>query len=123
MGPDVRWVGNESGLARKSEWSVLPLDLPESFLNLLRAGRANLEKVFQPRDIMGEDLGSRQVITRARILFWYPAEVDVSIRPGWFYHQKEDRAVKSPRELFEIYFKSVGRNSVLLLNAPRIKEA
>lgn len=118
MGPDVRWVGNESGLARESEWNVLPLDLPEASLNLLRAGRATLEKVFQPRNMTGEDLGSRQVISRARVLFWYPAEVDVSIRPGWFYHQKEDRAVKSPRELFEIYFQSVGRNSVLLLNIP-----
>ncbi|MGQ9801963.1 MAG: alpha-L-fucosidase [Candidatus Saccharicenans sp.] len=118
MGPDVRWVGNESGLARESEWSVLPLDLPESSLKLVRSGRATLEKVFQPRNVVGEDLGSRQVIARATALFWYPAEVDVSIRPGWFYHQKEDRAVKSPRELFEIYFKSVGRNSVLLLNVP-----
>lgn len=118
MGPDVRWVGNESGLARDSEWSVLPLDLPEPSLHLLRAGRSTLEQAFQPGNVMGEDLGSRRVITRARALFWYPAEVDVSIRPGWFYHQKEDRAVKSPRELFEIYLNSVGRNSVLLLNVP-----
>lgn len=118
MGPDVRWVGNESGLARENEWSVLPLNISESSLNLLQAGRATLEKIFQPADIMGEDLGSREVIGRARALFWYPAEVDVSIRPGWFYHPDQDRQVKSPLELFEIYLKSVGRNSVLLLNVP-----
>lgn len=118
MGPDVRWVGNESGLARESEWSVLPLNISEASLNLLKAGRTPLERIFQPANFMGEDLGSREVISRARALFWYPAEVDVSIRPGWFYHQDQDRQVKSPRELFEIYLKSVGRNSVLLLNVP-----
>ncbi|RFT16589.1 MAG: Alpha-L-fucosidase [Candidatus Saccharicenans subterraneus] len=118
MGPDVRWVGNESGLARESEWSVLPLNISEASLNLLKAGRTPLERIFQPANVMGEDLGSREVIGGARALFWYPAEVDVSIRPGWFYHQDQDRQVKSPPELFEIYLKSVGRNSVLLLNVP-----
>ncbi|MDH7576051.1 MAG: alpha-L-fucosidase [Candidatus Saccharicenans sp.] len=118
MGPDVRWVGNESGLARESEWSVLPLNISEASLNLLKAGRTPLERIFQPANVMGEDLGSRAVIGGARALFWYPAEVDVSIRPGWFYHQDQDRQVKSSRELFEIYLKSVGRNSVLLLNVP-----
>lgn len=118
MGPDVRWVGNESGLARESEWSVLPLNLTEYSLNLLQSGRTPLESIFQPANFMGEDLGSRAAIGSARALFWYPAEVDVSIRPGWFYHQDQDRQVKSPRELFDIYLKSVGRNSVLLLNVP-----
>lgn len=118
MGPDVRWVGNESGLARESEWSVLPLNLSEASLKLLKAGQTPLEKIFHPSDLMGEDLGSRDIIRKARALFWYPAEVDVSIRPGWFYHQEQDRQVKSPRELFEIYLRSVGRNSVLLLNVP-----
>ncbi len=118
MGPDVRWVGNERGLARESEWSVLPLDLPEDSLRLLRSGQYTLERVFKPEDLMASDLGSREKITRARALFWYPAEVDVSIRPGWFYHPNQDNQVKSPFELFEIYLKSVGRNSVLLLNVP-----
>lgn len=118
MGPDVRWVGNESGLARESEWSVLPLNISDASLNLLKAGRTPLERIFQPANAMGDDLGSRAVISKARALFWYPAEVDVSIRPGWFYHQDQDPQVKSPEELFDIYLKSVGRNSVLLLNIP-----
>ncbi len=118
MGPDVRWVGNESGLARESECSVLPLNISGASLKLLKAGHVPLENIFQPSNVMGEDLGSREAISRAAALFWYPAEVDVSIRPGWFYHQEQDRQVKSPRELFEIYLQSVGRNSVLLLNIP-----
>ena len=78
-GPDIRWVGNESGVAREDESSVVERD-----------GRPA----------------------------WHPAECDVSIRPGWFYHQREDSRVKSLAALADIYFKSVGRNSVLLLNIP-----
>ena len=88
-GPDIRWVGNESGVARENESSV---------------------------------------VQRAGQLAWHPAECDVSIRPGWFYHRGEDSKVKSLATLADIYFKSVGRNSVLLLNVPpdrrgRIAEA
>jgi alpha-L-fucosidase len=78
-GPDVRWVGNETGVARETEWSV-------------------------------QRRGGKPV--------WYPAECDVSIRPGWFYHASQDSKVKSLAKLIDIYFKSVGRNSVLLLNIP-----
>jgi len=78
-GPDIRWVGNESGFAREGESSVR----------------------------MGEGK-----------TIWYPAECDVSIRPGWFYHENEDGKVKGIDHLMDIYFKSVGRNSVLLLNVP-----
>jgi alpha-L-fucosidase len=84
-GPDIRWVGNENGVARETEWSVQPPELtPES----------------------------------AKSLKWHPAECDVSIRPGWFYHAKEDDKVESLKGLLDIYYKSVGRNSVLLLNIP-----
>ncbi len=79
-GPDIRWVGNESGVAREDESSVQP------------AG----------------DGGWR----------WYPAECDVSIRPGWFYHAAEDAQVKTLEQLLDIFYQSVGRNSVLLLNVP-----
>jgi len=71
-----------------------------------------------PGDLTAPDLGSREAIRSAAVLAWYPAETDVSIRPGWFYHPKEDARVKTPEKLVDIYFSSVGRNGVLLLNVP-----
>lgn len=85
-GPDIRWVGNEDGVARETEWSIQPAD------PVYHAGRT------------GE--------------VWWPAECDTSIRPGWFWHPAEDTKVKSREALIDIYFKSVGRNSVFLLNVP-----
>jgi len=99
-GPDVRWVGNEAGKGRQSEWSVLP------------------DKIDEP----APDLGSRKRLMehagQGQALRWRPAEVDVSIRPGWFYHSREDKLVKSTKQLEQIYFSSVGGNAVLLLNIP-----
>ncbi|HMT66756.1 MAG TPA: alpha-L-fucosidase, partial [Bacteroidales bacterium] len=69
-------------------------------------------------DAMSEDLGSSSLLSRANHLFWYPAEVDVSIRPGWFWHASEDSLVKDVAKLSDIYLSSVGRNAVLLLNVP-----
>jgi len=78
---------------------------------------------FKPEgDMRGDDLGSRDKIMNAKALVWYPAETDVSIRPGWFYHPEENDKVKSPEKLLDIYFHSVGRNSVLLVNLPPDKE-
>ncbi len=115
-GPDVRWVGNEHGIARESEWCVLPV----SYISQEDIAAQSQQEVGKPPDIdvRYEDLGSREKIMHAKQLVWYPAECDVSIRPGWFYHSSEDGAVKSPEALVDIYFKSVGRNSVLLLNLP-----
>ncbi len=107
-GPDVRWVGNESGLARADEWSVV-------------AGpRATGERGvdFLAVDNGAKDLGSRDNLAQGEACFWYPAECDVSIRPGWFYHAAQDLQVKSLDHLLDIYYRSVGRNSVLLLNVP-----
>ncbi len=116
MGPDVRWVGTESGYGRETEWSVVPannLD-PKSI-----AATSQKDIAFKPQgDMRGEDLGGRDKIKNAKGLVWYPAETDVSIRPGWFYHAREDDKVKTPEKLLDIYFSSVGRNSVLLLNIP-----
>lgn len=116
MGPDVRWVGTESGDGRLTEWSVLPVNAKaqESI-----AAHSQQDMTFAPLgDLMAQDIGSRQKLLAAKGLIWYPAETDVSIRPGWFYHPAEDEQVKSPARLMDIYFSSVGRNSVLLLNIP-----
>lgn len=111
MGDDVRWVGNEQGLGRTTEWSSTVLT-PGIY------GRADEQNGRLGIDNMSKDLGSREMLARADELFWYPSEVDVSIRPGWFYHASEDSRVKSVKELVDIYFQSVGYNSVLLLNIP-----
>lgn len=111
MGDDVRWVGNEAGLGRETEWSATVL-APGIYARSAESnGRLGI-------DNMSADLGSRDMLAKAQEAFWYPSEVDVSIRPGWFYHSEEDNRVKSLKQLSDIYFRSVGYNSVLLLNIP-----
>lgn len=118
-GPDVRWVGTETGYGREMEWSVVSGDQMRN-----EAIAENSQKVaeFAPKDMMDNDLGSRKVLAKAKSLVWYPAEIDVSIRPGWFHHPEENSKVKSPDKLMDIYYSSVGRNGVLLLNIPPDKE-
>lgn len=111
MGDDVRWVGNERGLGRETEWSATVLT-PGTYARCEEQNKALGVKATS------KDLGGRDMLVNATELFWYPSEVDVSIRPGWFYHQQEDNQVKSLKHLTDIYFKSVGYNSVLLLNIP-----
>jgi alpha-L-fucosidase len=116
MGPDARWIGNEAGVTRESEWSVVPVvgfdDLPDE---KNPGGIAHL-------DAQAQDLGSfgriAEVARRGGRLIWYPGQVDVSIRPGWFYHAAEDDKVKPLDHLLEIYYTSVGGNAQLLLNIP-----
>ena len=111
MGDDVRWVGNEGGRGRSTEWSATPYT-PLSYSHGTEANAAlGLEE-------MSADLGSRELVARAKSIYWYPSEVDVSIRPGWFYHASQDSEVRTLDNLIEIYFSSVGSNSVLLLNIP-----
>jgi len=101
VGPDVRWVGNENGIAGETCWATcdpvtsdarpaVPGDADPSVLN---AGTR-----FGPR--------------------WMPAECDISIRPGWFWHEQENGRVKTPAQLLDLYFASVGRGANLLLNVP-----
>ena len=111
MGDDVRWVGNEKGLGRETEWNATVLTpgiYARSAENNKRLG------VFSK----AADLGSRKMLEKATELFWYPSEVDVSIRPGWFYHPEEDGRVKTVDELTDLYYRSVGHNATLLLNFP-----
>ena len=91
VGPGCRWVGNEEGRADETCWSRLEV---ENGMRKTESGG-------------GGDINGSQ---------WIPAEVDVSIRPGWFWHK--DEHPKTVEELMEIYYNSVGRNGLLLLNVP-----
>ncbi len=116
-GPDVRWVGNEAGKTREQEWSVLPLDHHEA--GAFEDSRAAWASLWRLRAKNQEaDLGSIASLRGARRLCWWPAETDVSIRPGWFYHEAEDQQVKSVDQLFSFYCTATGGNAVLLLNVP-----
>lgn len=116
MAPDCRWVGTETGVGRETEWSVVPNSNMDPALVAAHSQQADIAP--PTGDMTDEDLGSRDVIQKAKMLVWYPAETDVSIRPGWFYHKDQDAKVKTPEKLMDIYFTSVGRNGVLLLNVP-----
>ncbi|MFT2008481.1 alpha-L-fucosidase [Pontibacter sp. 13R65] len=96
-GPDLRWCGNEQGIGGETNWNTISNDT-------LYAGKFGVEELLNT----GSEDGDK----------WIPAEVNTSIRPGWFYHEKEDSQVKTPEQLFDLYLTSVGRGSTLLLNLP-----
>lgn len=96
-GPDIRWCGNEEGVAGLTNWNTITPDT-------LYAGKSGIQALLNS----GSENGTS----------WIPEEVDISIRPGWFYHAKEDSMVKSPEHLFNIYLNSVGRGANLILNIP-----
>lgn len=121
-GPDIRWCGNEAGQVRKSEWSVVSADMTDPAITAAISQQEDHEEFRnRPLDETLEDLGSREKLAQEDQLAWYPAETDVSIRPGWFYHPEEDGKVRSFENLKEIYLKSVGGNTTLLLNLPPMK--
>ncbi|MDE3236673.1 MAG: alpha-L-fucosidase [Bacteroidota bacterium] len=98
IGPDARWVGNEKGWAGTTNWNLLNTE------GFNRGAGAPPVDTLNQGNIYGK--------------YWIPAECDVSIRPGWFYHHAEDDKVKTPETLFQLYLKSVGRGANLLLNVP-----
>ena len=101
VGPDLRWVGNEKGYANDTCWETYD---PVGVDGGAPAPGYTRDKEGQT----GTRNGSR----------WMPPECDVSIRPGWFWHEKENDKVKSPRQLMDLYYRSVGRGGSLLLNVP-----
>ena len=118
-GPDVRWCGNEAGHTRAAEWSVVPKRAADSEIISEKSQHEDSEEFRQRRvDARDTDLGSRQMLKDEQELIWYPAEVNTSIRPGWFWHESENDKVKSLRELADIYIRSVGGNCTFLLNIP-----
>ncbi|MDR3292939.1 MAG: alpha-L-fucosidase [Clostridiales bacterium] len=119
--PDVRWIGNESGRTRSSEWSVVPVEGSEVLSESQKTD--DLKGLKKKRvDEFVEDLGSREVLARYGEFKWYPAEADVSIRKGWFHHKSQNFSVKSVGALMKLYDRTVGNNSLLLLNIPPNKK-
>jgi alpha-L-fucosidase len=98
IGPHIRWVGNEKGIAGDPNWNYLDTE------GFKRGNGAPPGDTLNHGNFNGKH--------------WIPAECDVSIRPGWFYHQEEDNKVKTPEVLFDLFLKSVGRGANLLLNVP-----
>lgn len=122
-GPDVRWCGNEAGDTRPNEWSVVPRRLMDTEKIKENSQQAD-EESFRERKISSadQDLGSREALKDEMDLVWYPAEVNVSVRPGWFYHTYEDDKVRSLENLVHIYDRAVGGNATMLLNIPPTPE-
>ncbi len=118
-GPDIRWCGNEAGDTRESEWSVVPARTRDTE-RIAEASQQADGAAFRERKIRAQDrdLGSRELLKNERELVWYPAEVNTSIRPGWFYHPEENGKIKTAEELFDVYLHSVGGNATFLLNIP-----
>jgi len=103
-GPDVRWCGNEKGTAGDPNWATVdPAKVPYPGIDA-----PGVTDALQHGDRDGT--------------VWRPAEVDVSIRPGWFHHPAQDDEVRSVENLVELYFTSVGRNGKLLLNVPPTRD-
>ncbi|MDR2474727.1 MAG: alpha-L-fucosidase [Bacteroidales bacterium] len=111
-GKDVRWVGTETGYGSETEWSVVSI---REDPRILGDSPEQITLGFKNSSVVS---GTREALSKAQFIMWYPAETDVSIRPGWFYHSEEDNQVKTPDILFDIYCSSVGRNGGLLLNIP-----
>ena len=118
-GPDIRWCGNEAGYTRPSEWSVVPKRTADTEKIAENSQHTDSDE-FRQRQIHAwdSDLGSRKILADEKELIWYPAEVNTSIRPGWFYHKNEDQKVRPLDELIKIYNYSVGGNATFLLNIP-----
>ncbi|GGE20249.1 alpha-L-fucosidase [Sphingobacterium cellulitidis] len=106
---DLRWCGNEAGGTRSTEWNVIPYAQDPLTLDT-------------HKDLTDQDLGSREAIKGAKFLHYQPAETNTSIREGWFYRDDNFQKVRSTDDVFDIYERSVGGNSIFLLNIPPNRE-
>ncbi|MCQ2149217.1 MAG: alpha-L-fucosidase [Bacteroidales bacterium] len=110
---DIRWCGNESGDTREQEWNVIPY-----------VGE-NPDKMNSYYDIMDRELGTRKILLGTRKPFWLhyqPGETDTSIRGGWFWRNEDEQPVRTADDVFDIYERSVGGNSIFILNVPPTKD-
>ncbi|MFJ1328831.1 alpha-L-fucosidase [Capnocytophaga canimorsus] len=106
---DIRWGGNESGATRETEWNVIPMPM-------------NPATAQRFPDMTGKDLGSREKLYNAKYLHYQQAEINTSIREGWFYRDDTFQKVRSADDVFDIYERTVGGNTTFLLNIPPNRE-
>lgn len=102
---DIRWCGNEAGKTRKTEWNIIPYKEDPKLLNRFP-------------DLTAESIGSREELFEGKFLHYQFAEVNTSIREGWFYRDENNQEVRSADDVFDMYERSVGGNTVFLLNIP-----
>ncbi len=121
VGPDVRWYGNEWGVIRENEWSVIPEK--HSIYNALEESKKPKRRRFFKKDEEFQlDLGSRKAIKKEKGEFiWYPCEVSMSIRDRWFYHKDDEYTAKTKDRLLKLYLSSVGANCCFMLGVPPMK--
>ena len=109
-GPDVRWCGNESGHTRNEEWSVVP-----AYLGVLDDGSELPCTHKKSVNLLSNDIGGRKTIKDDEFFIWYPNEVSVPMRSHWFYDEEDKYSVKTKDKLLNLYFRTVGNNSALML--------
>lgn len=105
----TRWCGNEAGATRETEWNIIPYAKDPRTMNLFA-------------DITGEDVASVDKLMEGKYLHYQPAETNTSIREGWFYRNEDEQKVRNTDDVFDIYERSVGGNSIFLLNIPPNRE-
>lgn len=119
-GPDVRWIGNEAGKPRKSEFSVVPIDLQNKFrIAEMSQQKEGATVMLKAPSFTGDSLGEREQLA-GKELCWYPAEMDIPVTYiGWYWRPRfEIFFTRSVRNLEKCYYNSVGANATLLLNVP-----
>lgn len=120
FGPDTRWCGNEAGEARHAEWAVVPSEL--CFYSKVQTGAGpmaedgSLSYMYNTN----REIGTMPNILYSKGLVFAPAEIDMSIRPGWFWHENEEP--HSLERLYNTYLRSCGANACLNLNVPPTRE-
>ena len=119
-GPDIRWCGNEAGVARHSEWAVVPSELCTRAQVQTGPGPLADEGDLSYMYNTDEEIGAMSNILYSKGLCFVPAEIDMSIRPGWFWHEKEEP--HSLERLFKTYLTSVGANACFNMNVPPNRE-
>ncbi|WP_116769520.1 alpha-L-fucosidase [Maribacter litoralis] len=105
----TRWCGNEAGATRETEWNIIPYAKDPRTMNLFA-------------DITGKDVASVDKLMEGKYLHYQPAETNTSIREGWFYRNEDEQKVRNTDDVFDIYERSVGGNSIFLLNIPPNRE-